>query len=296
MNPEHKKYGDCYLYTKYPKYNEMLFRAILEGTIVDKDSDEVKGLIYDMKRSAVSQTAVKVIESDKTVFLRPAKSLPNQFKVFYAKDPRTKKKKLFIDASAPMTRYNLSYYTACIIDGFWEVYYNEKPRLNPMIDGVSGCACFAPLFTHIVDYIGKITSNEGARDRCVFFSAMYFYTSIAQIVDDNTVNVCAKLAGLSTTKANVYMLHADADSFNSLNNFVGFVKKEFGIDKLTTNLVVEKWMWLYGSSTVFAIEYLPAFVSMINDAYTGGYINNQTTVEKNCGKKFVVYGKHLSEM
>jgi hypothetical protein len=42
-------------------------------------------------------------------------------------------------------------------------------------------------------------------------------------------------------------------------------------------------MTSFGTGTVFALEIFPAFASMMTDAYVGGYINNQKSIEKIAG-------------
>ena len=65
-----------------------------------------------------------------------------------------------------------------------------------------------------------------------------------------------------------------------------FNKKTISVD-----IVVERWMHSYGVGTVFALEYFPAFSSMMTDAYIGGYLNSQKTIEKVCGTSMVNYSK-----
>ena len=57
--------------------------------------------------------------------------------------------------------------------------------------------------------------------------------------------------------------------------------------------VIDKWMYLFGSNTVFALEYYPALSAMLTDAYCGAYINNQKTIEKVVGNTLVSYTKNV---
>ena len=65
------------------------------------------------------------------------------------------------------------------------------------------------------------------------------------------------------------------------------------LNKLTIDVIVEKWMTIYGTGTVFALEIFPAFASMITDCYVGAYLNNQKTIEKIIGSSMVEYTKVL---
>ena len=50
-------------------------------------------------------------------------------------------------------------------------------------------------------------------------------------------------------------------------------------------------MFLYGVSTVFALELFPAFSTMMTDCYVGAYVNNQKTIEKIAGSSMVEFSK-----
>ena len=76
-----------------------------------------------------------------------------------------------------------------------------------------------------------------------------------------------------------------------MKKFINVTKDAFKIERLSVDLIVEKWMYIFGPGTVFSLEYLPAFITMMTDAYVGSFINNQKTIEKICGKSMVEFGK-----
>ena len=55
-------------------------------------------------------------------------------------------------------------------------------------------------------------------------------------------------------------------------------------------------MQQFGPGTVFGLEYLPALSAMLTDAYSGGYLNQQKTIEKICADNMVEYNKSLFTM
>ena len=65
------------------------------------------------------------------------------------------------------------------------------------------------------------------------------------------------------------------------------------LNKLTLDTIVEKWMYVYGTGTVFALELFPAFSNMITDSFVGAYINNQKTIEKVAGTGMVTFTKTI---
>ena len=50
---------------------------------------------------------------------------------------------------------------------------------------------------------------------------------------------------------------------------------------------------LGGPQTAFGLEYFPNFSTILTDAYTGVYLNNQKTIEKICGTSMIGYAKNV---
>ena len=88
----------------------------------------------------------------------------------------------------------------------------------------------------------------------------------------------------------------DVNPFLNIRTFVDFVADVLKIPTLTVDAIVEKWLFIYGTKTVFALEYWPALVTMITDAYVGCFINNQKTIEKVCGSNMVTLAKAIIDV
>lgn len=298
-----KSYGDCYLYNKYPLYNKILFEAMMHSEFIDKEVDSFKDVEYEIKRTKVSDGLLRILKSPKTILLVPDKALPKPFTSFVAIDPRSKKeRKLFIDTSNCIFKTEDRGYQindlrliSALVSGHFEMSYLVKNGLPA--NNITYAECFSSLFTYIIDYIGKISINDGARDKCIYLSSRYFYEGICGISEDRSRSVSRKIAGIAESKEAIYYINHsnDKENFIDINKFIKLIKNTFKLDKLTIDVFVEKWMFLYGPSTVFTIEYLPAFAKMITDAYIGAYNNNQKTIEKVCGKEMVMMAKDLIE-
>ena len=89
------------------------------------------------------------------------------------------------------------------------------------------------------------------------------------------------------------MAQCDEKDFESIKSFVEKLADLIKVPALKVDNVIDKWMYLYGSNTVFAIEYYPALSAMLTDAYCGAYINNQKTIEKVVGNTLVSYTKNV---
>lgn len=302
-----KTYSDCYLYQSMPKYNAVLMKGIMCDKFIDKGVKQFEDVVYEIKRSRAGYSLLKVLQSPNSVLLLPDEPLPKQFKVFAAKDPRDHRNlKVFIDClgvirekaeKGKVSGYdtNSSVLISYLINAYVCMAYAVKgPSFlsSTMLKDIT--TCFALCMTHIVDYLGKINVLDDAKDKCIYLSARYFLQGIMKQDEKRAKELARNISGITEMKENAYEFLAtkrSEDSFKELRNFVQMLNDIFKIDELTKDIVVEKWMYLFGVSTVFGLEFFPAFSAMITDAYCGAYINNQKTIEKICGKNMITYSK-----
>lgn len=298
-----KTYSDCYLYNKYPIYNKILFEAMMDKNFIDKGVDSFKDIVYEIKRTRTNDHILSVLTSPKTVLLLPEKPLPKPFVVFVAKDPRSKDKelKLFIDCTNAIKKDNTGNYRvndtrllSYLVSGFYNMKYAVM-GIDALKTGQVrelGAICFSNLYTYLIDYLAKISVVDGAKDKCIYLSSRYFLEGICQLDAGRSREVSRSISGITEIKENTYnYVIKDQDSFTDLKKFINVTKDAFKIEKLSVDLIVEKWMYIFGPGTVFSLEYLPAFITMMTDAYVGSFINNQKTIEKICGKSMVEFGK-----
>ena len=103
-----KSYSDSYLYKKFPLYSKLLTDAVMKDPVIDKSDPLFKDVVYEVKRTKVSDCLIRILNSQNTILLDPEKPLPRTFKVFCAKDFKDKKNptklKTFIDCSFVITR------------------------------------------------------------------------------------------------------------------------------------------------------------------------------------------------
>ena len=113
-------------------------------------------------------------------------------------------------------------------------------------------------------------------------------------INDSIMAKARKNSGLTEKDEKILMIQFDIekDCLN-IRTFIEAISKILGLSKLTLDLVVEKWVWLYGTGTQFALELFPSFSAMMTDAYMGCYLNNQKSIEKICGKELVNYSQAL---
>lgn len=298
-----KTLGDTFLYNKFNGYDKILFTFIMESEMVDRANESFDEIRYEIKKHQVSNSLVKVLMSNNIMLMIPNKPLPKAFKVFAARDVKGDKKlKVFIDCSNVIINSDGRYICkdpAVLVSYLVNamntlIYYADNKRII-MNNSIStyGARCFSSLFTHVVDYIYKISAVSNIRDKCLYLSAMYYQVAILGKDSDNegAIAIAKKISGLSEREQDIIKIQYDENTFLNIKYFLETCSKILRLDKLTLDLFVEKWMHIYGTSTLFGLELYPQFASMVTDAYVGAYLNNQKTIEKITNKNMVDFTK-----
>lgn len=301
-----KNYSGTYLYGKYPDYEKMLFTFIMNAEEIDKSSEEFEEIIFEVKRRQVSSALAKVLKSDKVKLMIADKALPRQFKVFCAKDIKNNKKNniVYIDCTGLLITGRSGKLVCKDIDIFVSyiqsachtyIYYKDEKRFTNNAAIINhGASCFSEAMTYVVDYIAHISSTPKNKSYCKYMCAQYYmYSILGKDITDGTIHIARKISGLSEREANIVEMQYDQNTFINIKFFIDSLAKILRIDKLTIDVIVERWMYLFSPSTVFALELFPAFATMITDCYIGAYLNNQKTIEKVLGQSMVEFSKAI---
>ena len=297
-----KSYSSSYIYGK-ANYETPLINAIVSCNRIDKTSKDFENILIDVKRKQNTQILYDVLLNDHVVLMINNKPLPNAFKVFSAKDIKTDKvTKVFIDITA-IIDYKEGYYSctrvdiliAYLINAMTQlIYFTDSRRLltNSLLLS-SSTNCFVSLFSYILDYL-RISGYSESKKKIQYLVGIYYLRSVLQLDMNNTLkNIAAKAADISPKEAELFdILYRDEDFLN-LNTFIDRLIELFKFKGFTIDVFVEKWLYIFGTGTQFAPELFTSFSSLLTDAYTGTYINNQKTIEKCCGKQMVEYTNTL---
>lgn len=319
-----KSYSDAYLYQKFPNYSKDITNAIMKDPVLDKATDSFQDVIYEVKRSKVSESLVNILQSRNVIFLECEDPMPRVFKVFAARDIRSKDRniKIFIDCTNVITKSKKS--AELIVDatklisylinaGMTMIYhksYSTIIRRNNIVTGAT--ENFAKCFTFIVDYLAKVSIQESSKIKVMYLSSMYFLEGVLQLGDMNKSKAIAKkIAGISDRESTMLDILLDKAStpvgvhkgedpspYENIKIFINALREVMHFNKkvISTDMIVERWMIQYGPCTALALEYFPAFSAMMTDAYIGGYINSQKTIEKVCGTSMVTYSKSVIDL
>lgn len=296
-----KTYASTYLYNKGP-YEKHIVNYLMTAEEVDKSSDSFKDIRYDVKRRQIDNSLYKILDSKNVKLMIHPVPLPKAFKVFAAKDIKgDKKMKVFIDCSEIIKKVDGRYrcnnvdilianLVSCISN---LVYYADPKRIimnKDMID--SGARSFSALFTYIIDYLYKISNTPDIKAKCQYLSARYYIEGIlGKDFSESCRSICKSIAKLDDRKEHLIDVNVDEGMFNRIDTFLSSLAKALRLQDLSFELIVEKWIYLYGTGTQFGLEIFPAFATMITNAYTGCYINNQKTIEKIIGRNMIDFTK-----
>lgn len=309
-----KTYASTYLYGKYNEYEKRTIDFLLKADRIDQNLPEFEDIVYEVKKRQTSPALIKVLKSPNVVLMSALRPLDKAFKVFCAKDIKNDSSlRVFIDVSGIIKkddksgkyvcgRNEIDIFISYLIDAMTTfIYYtpNGTDRLvnNSNIRTV-GAKVFADLFSHVVDYLCKISTISGSKNKCQYMAAMYYLVNLlgADANSEATQRIASKASGVSDREAEIINLQMKPDCFINIKFFVETVADVMHLNKLTLDTIVEKWMYVYGTGTVFALELFPAFSNMVTDAYVGAYINNQKTIEKIAGPAMIEFTKTMLEI
>lgn len=306
-----KAINQTYLFSKYEKYDEKLFKAMMNSDRVDKDSAAFEDLLSEISKRRTSDNMVKALKSPNFILLFNADPLDKSLKVFAAIDHKAgsaQKTKAFIDCSNIITLQNGKYVCsdinkllAYLFDAMvmYTYYLLEERIVNNDSLSKLGSTIFAKLFSYIIDYIYKINSFGGARYQCMYLAALYYQVNILgkDLNSPSVQKIARNIGDISDAQANILMIDIDENAFINIKTFIEAVSSALHLPKLGLDAVVAKWMHIFGTGTVFSLELFPAFSAMICDACTDSYINNKNTIEKVVGANLMAdYYKKLIDI
>lgn len=298
--PVNKTFVNTYLYNKAGlQYEKKLFDFVMKAEQINKLDPSFEEIKYEVKRRQVGNSLVKILESKNVILLTQEVPLPKAFKVFVAKDVKGDgKMKVFIDCDCIKLiegKYkcsNVDILIAYLVNAMNSLIYYMDPKRLVMREEIikNGGKAFASMFTYIVDYLYKISTTPSVRDKCLYLSAMYYQRNLLlKEPTDSLKTVCRNISGISEREEEILLLQLSNDAFHNINFFIENIAKVLKIPKLTLEVFLEKWLFLYGTGTQFALELYPSFASMLTNVYVGCYLNNQKTIEKVIGRDMVTF-------
>ena len=306
-----KLFSDTYLYRKYPEYDKKMFEFIMGAERIDVNSEAFEDIMIDIKHRKINDALIKVLKSDNVIIgIKPGKSLPKAFKVFVAKDVREDKKlKTFIDVSDCVFMKNgvyvcnhIDWIISYLINAMTSYIYamlETKFTNNSSIIKYGGDA-FVRCFSYIIDRIYKISTVQSSRKKVEYVTALYYQINILgkdySINFDSIKTTAMRISKIDAKDANIVDILLNDSCFLDIELFTENLARMFKFKDLSVSLILEKWMSAFGTGTIFALEFFPAFSMMMTNTYIGGYIDQQNSIEKIAGPSLVEFSKTILQI
>ena len=306
-----KLFSDTYLYRKYPEYDKKMFEFIMGAERIDVNSEAFEDIMIDIKHRKINDALIKVLKSDNVIIgIKPGKSLPKAFKVFVAKDVREDKKlKTFIDVSDCVFMKNgvyvcnhIDWIISYLINAMTSYIYamlDTKFTNNSSIIKYGGDA-FVRCFSYIIDRIYKISTVQSLRKKVEYVAALYYQINILgkdySKNFDSIKTTAMRISKIDAKDANIVDILLNDSCFLDIELFTENLARMFKFKDLSVSLILEKWMSAFGTGTIFALEFFPAFSMMMTNTYIGGYIDQQNSIEKIAGPSLVEFSKTILQI
>lgn len=312
-NYNRKLISDTYIFKLYSdEYEKSVLDFVKGGTEIDVHSAEFEDLAYDIKKRQVGRFLVDVLNSKNVKLYISNKPLNRSMRVITAKDIKAGNGKhcVYIDCTQIIEKKNGKYkcndiekLIAHLLDASVNLmYYSGVPGIVTNTTSIkSGAYSFASLFNNVINYLFKTNSISNIHNRCLYLASLYYIRNIVgggverYAYAENTA-LAKQIARISDREAEMLDMYIEKSSFTNIDNFVKTLSQVLKLSDLNTTAVISTWIKLYTPSTLFALEYYPAFSAMMTNAYIGCYLNNQSTIEKITNRGLPEYVKSILDI
>ena len=296
-----KTFFNCYFYALSNEKGNMVENDIIEYVTnaqrINYGDISFKAIKDQLKTRATSAVLYRILQRGEINLCIYKKELPSSFKVFCAKDKKSggTGKKIFIDATG-LIEYQqgqfyckdidrlATYLTGALVQ---MIYYTDPGKLTN--NGILQKACvsaFVKMFSGVMDYL-KVNNYIQNRDRILYIAGVYFGYSVIGLDIDSARRISAVVNRVNPMdqKANDYRYIED--DLQTIDTFITSITNTFKLVGMNTAVFANKWIYLYGKGTIYALELYPIFISTMMYAYAGTYVNNWKRIETTCGKDMV---------
>ena len=281
------------------KHDSMLINYIMKAERIDKNDASFAGIISEVQRQQSSSILFTVFMRNDVILCINNEELPPAFKVINAVDIKNSKKHVvFIDVTKLIELKNgyyvcknisklVSYIFSALI--YLEYTTDTNKVISNGIINITGAECYSNMFTYVLDYL-RIIGYSNNKDRIRYFAALFFLVNmLGKELNTYTKNLAAKVSGLNQGSINATDLYMEDGMFNDIDSFITVIANSFKLKGLTTEVFVQKWIYLFGNGTQYGLELYTSFATILAYTFCGSYIVNQKQIEKSCGTSMVKF-------
>ena len=302
MKPIYKTFANTFIYGKRNEdgnsAEQALVEYIMKADRIDKYSEAFKPVLDAIKTRQTTAVLYRILLSENVVLCMYSKELSASFKVFSAKDIRSTKRnrKTFIDLTGLVT-FNSGYFNCKEIDKLCsylfcalvnEIYYTNSLQITGNATLVkASTTAYIKMVTSIFDYLRVINYSENRLKISYIVGVFFLYNLMNKDISyaRSTATNALSLSNKDTTAWDIYYDYEK--DFSSIDTLITFLAETFKLKGLTTDVFIDRWVYLYGKGTMYGAELLPSFLGIMVNAYTGAYVNHQKKIETVCGKDMI---------
>ena len=303
-----KTYKDSFLYNQsgnkgenlMKKHDQLLINFIMKSERIDKKSDKFTGVLEDVKRNQTSSILYTILLMDNVHLCVNSVELPPVFKVFDAYDIKSNDRKpaVFIDCTKLIIDHN-GYYTCKNIGKLVSylmaamVYLSYRKDTNKILSNsaivLTGTECYVTMFTYVLDYLRIIGYSANKANISYFVALFYLVNMMGKELDTYTKGIAAKVAKVQNSSIAALDLYVEEGMFENIDVFVSTIAEAFKLKGLTTEVFIQKWIYLFGNGTQYATELFTSFAVVLSYAFCGAYIINQKQIDSKCGPSMIKF-------
>ena len=302
LNTKTKTFFNCYFYALSNEKGNVVENDILEYVTqaqrINYADASFKNIRDQLKTRSTSAVLYRILQRGDIALCIYKKELPSSFKVFTAKDKRAvnaSKKTVFIDATELIEFQNGQFYCkdidrlATYLTGalVQMIYYTDTIKLTGNANlQKSSVSAFVKMFARVMDYL-KVNNYLQNRERILYIAGVYFAYSVIGMDIESARRVSAVVNHVNPMDQKMHDDRYIEDDFTNIDTFISSITRTFNLVGMNTSVFANKWLYIFGKGTIYALELYPVFLQTIMYAYAGTYINNWKAIESTCGKDMV---------
>lgn len=304
MTTKPKNFAQCYLYgltnSEGDVVEKCLFEFLMTAQRINVNDQSFKPILNELKSRVNNAIVIRMLQQGNVVLGIAKKEVPASFKVIAAKDPRDgRKEKIFVDVTG-LINYQNGFFICKEIDRLaaymlgvmtYQIYTKDPNKLtrNGSIQKYSVSA-FVKMFGAELDYL-RLTGYMNNRNRIQYITGVYFGYSVMGLdigsARRTAAAVVAQIGQFNSQEAKNADYYYEEEELKNINTFITSLTKTFKLEGLTTDIFVDRWIYLYGKGSHFGVELYPVFLNTVIYAYSGTYINNMKRIESVLGRDLV---------
>lgn len=163
----------------------------------------------------------------------------------------------------------------------WNKYTNKVSIIKNL------SIAYSKLFIKILDKLFAINLDDFNSDLVSYLVSKFFLINMADKVDNEVISDLAYFSCNNSSSLNLIKEQELTFTSNKFDNIITLcenIRDVRGLNSLSVRTFTENWARMYGEPSLLAIDYFPAFMSMVYGSTLGGNLYKDTIIMNIAGK------------